>query len=296
MFDNYMEDLRLAQLIVSNKYHESDDRNYNNTSTIYRSTNELISNKKYIEMLKNKKRILSVIASGDQIINSILLGSTDIVGYDISRFPKYYLYLKLAAIKGLEREEYLDFFVGNYDNQLLNVDTYDKIRVYLPDKCRIFWDSLFDYFDSCDINDSHLLCNEVFDRDKFSDRNYYLQDDNYNKTKLKIDKVNITLYNDNIFKLVLNNNIGKFNLINLSSIIHYPKDNFGSVELGFMKYRKFLDKLPLEDNGIALSYLYSIQLYWIKYGIINEYFNDKNIQLLPFSYIDEEDGLLVYKK
>ena len=295
MFDNYKEDLKIAQLIISNHYVDNDYRNYNSTSTIYRCTNEIINCSEYINILKDKKRILSVIASGDQIINSILLGSRDIVGYDISIFPKYFLYLKLAGIKKLDKFEYLDYFVGNYYSKLMNTDVYDKIREELPSKCRIFWDGLYNSFEPFDLNESYLLCNEPFSKDILIYRNLYLQDDNYKKTRLKLDKINLTIYDDNIFKLV-NNNIGKFDLINLSSIIHYPKDNFGSIDFGLRKYREFLEELPLNENGEALSYLYRIDSFWKSNGIIDKYYNGDNFRLIPIQCDNFEDGLLVYKK
>ena len=295
MFNNYKEDLKLAQLIVSNKYIDNDRRNYTNTSAIYRCTNEMINCKEYINILKNKKRILSVIASGDQIINSILLGSNDIVGYDISRFPKYYLYLKIAGIKKLEKEEFLNYFVGSYYKSLMNTDTYDKLRDELPDKCRIFWDGLYDAFEPYDINESLLLCNEPFSKEILTIRNLYLQDDNYRKTRIKLDNINLTLYDNNIFKLI-NCNIGKFDLINLSSIIHYPKDNFGSIEVGLKKYREFLEELPLNIDGEALSYLYSIDTFWNYRGLIDKYYSGDKFRVEPIECEKINDGLLIYKR
>ena len=292
---NYKDDLKLAQLIVSNRYIEKDERNYNNSSTIYRGTNEWISSPNYLKLIENKKKILSIIASGDQILNSILLGSDEIYGYDISRFPKYYLYLKIAALKKLKLDDFLDFFVGGNDKKL-SEDIYDILSDELPLESRVFWDGLFDYFDSFDLNSSNLLSSEPITRELFVKRNLYLQGDNYNKMKYKIDNVNIKLFDNNIFKLVdrLKNNY--FDLINLSSIIHYPKDNFGDYDIGFERYRDFLLSLPLSDNGIAISYLYGVHSLWLNKGLIDKYYSGSSFQLIPISNTSLEDGILVYKK
>ena len=63
---------------------------------------EIINSRAYIDCLVDRKKVLSTIASGDQILNSILYGAKDIEGFDISVFPKYYLNLKIAAIKNLK--------------------------------------------------------------------------------------------------------------------------------------------------------------------------------------------------
>ena len=43
---------------------------FNDLSFIFRCTNEMINSDEYIEVLKDKKKVLSVIASGDQILNA----------------------------------------------------------------------------------------------------------------------------------------------------------------------------------------------------------------------------------
>ena len=282
--DTLKEDIRLAQMIVANKYFDNKSR-YNDTSIIYRGTNECVSS--YIKYLINKKRILSVIASGDQILNSILVGSKDIVGFDISRFPKYYLELKIAAIKVLNKEEYIKFFVGDRD-ELLNVDIYDLIRKEMPSKYRMFWDSLFDYFDPVLINESHLFSTEVVNRKINVRNNIFLQGENYLDLRRMLDKVHITYFNDNIFNLA--SNIERFNLVNMSSIIHYLGDNFGRKDC-HSKYREFLSNIPLFRNGIVLSYLYGTNSYWKEEGIIDRYYSD-----LELDMVRDEDSVLVYRK
>ena len=75
-----MSDLEIAQNIVSRNYQNtSNGKAFHNTSVIYRTSNERICD--YIEYLKNKKKMLSVIASGDQILNSILVNLSNIIYY-----------------------------------------------------------------------------------------------------------------------------------------------------------------------------------------------------------------------
>ncbi len=129
MNNNLNEDITIAQQIVTRE--KLPPRHYyGDISGIYRFTNEVMSSKEYKDAITDKEKILSVLSSGDQIINSILLGSKEIEGFDISRFPKYYLMLKLAALKGLNKKEYLDFFFGNIQmNYLMKIHMLSYIRI-----------------------------------------------------------------------------------------------------------------------------------------------------------------------
>ena len=275
------EDIVLAQKIICNNYNNKENTRYNENSIIYRGTNEWIASNTYIDLIKNRKKILSIIGSGDQILNSILVGSSNITGYDISRFPKYYLYLKIAALKILNKEEYISFFVGTYYDELLNIDVYDKVRKELYGEYLLFWDSIFDYFDQIEINESKLFSSEPINKYEHIRNNLFLQKDNYYKLRNKIDRINIKLYNDNIFELISKLD-EEYDLINLSSIIHYPKDNFGTNN-SFKKFKSFLYNLPLNKDGIAINYLYGTDSYW----------NKKKLKRL--SYGEPDHSILVYK-
>ena len=215
-------DITIAQKLLCNSYRLKENKTFHELSRIYRATNECITAYPYFKILNDKQSVLSVIASGDQIINSIMLGTKDITGYDISIFPKYYLMLKLAAIKTLNKEEYLNFFLGRLGKDLLSYETYEKVRVGLEGDYLEFWDSLFDYFDEYEINESSLFSNEVTNKIIFEHNNPYLRGDNFQKTKNNLENVNISLLEGNVFKLV-EQDIGTFDLINLSNILFLIK-------------------------------------------------------------------------
>ena len=79
-------------------------------SRIYTFTTENISG--YINYFDfNNKNLLTVGSSGDQVLNALLSEPEKIDAFDISIFPRYFLELKIAAIKTLTREEYISFFM-----------------------------------------------------------------------------------------------------------------------------------------------------------------------------------------
>lgn len=283
------EDILFAQKIISREIAPT-RHVFNDISGIYRMTNENVSSKEYISSIKNKERILSVIASGDQIINSILLGSIDIEGFDISRFPKYFLMLKLAAIQELKKDEYLSFFIGDIHNELFNYDVYSKIYKRLDKEYQEFWDSLFDYFDSIELIESMLFRTNIENKNLMIHNNLYLQDDNYEIIKRKIDNIDIKFYEGNIFELI-NSNMKPFDLVNLSNIINYYKvDN-----RDYKEYKSFIENIPLNDNGVILTYLINYYGYWNQYNIL-EQFSNNEYEKIGFNDDDKTDGLLLYKK
>ena len=145
------EDIAIAQQIVSLKFNNLHKKeSYHNNSFIYKFTNEEIMN--YQKYLKNRKKIFSITASSDQVLNSILEGSEEITSCDISRWPSYFYELKKAAVLSLTREEYIEFFISAHNDHLVFNDLlYDKLVDNLSEDARKFWDSLFLFFEGEDI-------------------------------------------------------------------------------------------------------------------------------------------------
>ena len=121
--------------------------------------------------------------------------------------------------------------------------------------------------------------------------NPYLDDRNFEILKSKLVNTNINFYEGNIFHLI--ESLPKsYDLINLSSIIYYIKDTYGSSP--FLEYLKFLESLPLNDDGIAFTYLYDV-LKSSKF--IVDYFSYNNVFTDKFEFDDSRyDGVLKYKK
>lgn len=275
MLDN---DIILAQRIVSGKYNNINNPEiYHDTSFIYKFSNESIID--YQKYLKNRNNAFIVTASGDQILNSILEGTTNITSCDVSRFPKYFFELKKAAILSLSKDEYLDFFLkdDNYDD-ILNDDIYDNIRNNMCDEDREFWDGLFQFFEGGEIYNSSLFSHEVVTPQLVISRNSYLKDNNYNKLQSNIEKTNINHQIGNVRDIILNEK-KEYDLVNLSSIIYYYNGN----------YKELLESIKLSDEGIILTYLYDKGK-----RNIDDVFKEKEYSFDNFS--KSGDGVMIYKK
>lgn len=274
------DDIVVAQRLVTGSYNPLRDDFYHETSIIYKTTNEDV--RSYLNLLKDKKKIFSITASGDQILNSILVGSKDITACDVSHFPKYFLDLKIAAVKSLSLEDYLNFFVMTDEENIEFSDKYyDELRSNLDKNSLEFWDHLFGFFDGDEIYNSSLFSREVYTLKHFKERNPYLEKENYKLLRKKLDDVDIKYINTNLGNSDLSFN-ESYDLVNLSSIMYYgilrdPKN-----------YLKLLENFNLRDNGMILSYVYDISKQFRKNYGSDEFRFQK--------FDDTNAGVMIYQK
>lgn len=244
-----MDALTLAQKIVRGSYiNLSSEEPFDKTTGIYRFTTEDITS--YFHHLENKKNILSVIGSGNQILNSILAGARNIDCFDISIFPEYYLYLQLASIMALSKEDYLNYFLSDDREVLFSDDLYDLVSNKLSGKYKEFWDSLYNFDDGIDIYNSLLFRQDVYYQGLEIERNPFLQDDNYDRLKhiLETESIKINTMVTNIVETKMRK---EYDLINLSNILIYY--------LNLSQFPNYLEtNFCLSPNGEIINYFFCL--------------------------------------
>lgn len=273
--------LELAQLIVRGSYINFNyNQAYGNTSSIYRFSNENISS--YFHHLQNKENVLTVIGSGGQILNSILAGTRNFDCFDISFFPEYYLYLQIASILALSKDEYLEYYFSEDRERLFCDEIYEKISKKLNHKYKEFWDTLYMFDDGIDIYNSSLFKYDLCLKKNILENNPYLQENNYEKLKsiLQTEYIKINPVVADITKVKFSK---EYDLINLSNILTYC---FKSLE----EYIDFLNNnFSLKENGEIINYFFHM----------NQDIETKINNLISTnSYVEDINGakLLVYKK
>lgn len=273
--------LELAQLILRGSYINFNyDQAYGNTSSIYKFSNENISS--YFHYLQNKEKVLTVIGSGGQIINGILAGTRDFDCFDISVFPEYYLYLQLASVLTLTKEEYLEYYFSDDRDVLFCDELYDKISPALKGKYKEFWDTLYMFDDGIDIYNSLLFKNDLFFRRNIIENNPYLQENNFEKLRSILQEESIRI-KPMVADVTASSFPTSYDLINLSNILTY---HFKSIE----EYVEFFsNNLPLKENGQTISYFFRMS---------EDIEARANELLFPNGYVEDIDGhkLLVYKR
>lgn len=248
---NY-DHIELAQNIVrGNIRNFSSTQAFIETSGIYKFTNEDIAG--YFHHFQNKKNILSVISSGNHILNAILAGARNIDCFDISIFPQYYLYLQLASVLTLSKEDYLKYYFSDDREEVFSDYFYDLIKKNMSPKYKEFWDSLYNFDDGFDIYNSLLFRQDMCLKSAAIERNMYLQDDNYDKLKhiLQTEHIEINPVVADIIKTKFEK---EYDLVVLSNILAYY---FNQEELE--KYISYLkSNFNLTTNGEIINYFYHI--------------------------------------
>ena len=219
---------------------------FDKNSFVYKKTNERLQDMP--DILENKKKVLCVIGSGDQLLNVLLSEPEKVDAFDISVFPRYFLELKIAAIKTLSREEYISFFIDDIDHR--REDYYDdlffeRIAPLLGEEERTFWQYLFDYNDWYDIYNSMLFSSEPVIKSYALTQNKYLGEEEYYKLREILKSTKIRYITSDVLELEIDD---EYDLIYLSNIDQYvDKDAYKS------KVEDFASKI----KGIIVTYLFT---------------------------------------
>ena len=173
--------------------------------------------------------VLTVLGSGDQYFSSLLNGAKNVDVFDINYLAWYHFILKYTAIKVLSYEEFMQMFVS--DN-LDNLSIYAKLRKYLPDEVKYFFDKLISLgrtFSSIKIK------NIIFDNAKMNNIPYF-NENTYYKLQSILQSSNFpAFYNCNLLD-ILKFTKKSYDVVLLSNIYHYLNNNPSD-------YHDFLSKI-----------------------------------------------------
>ena len=205
--------------------------------------------------LKNKK-VLTVAGSGDQRLNSYLLGARDVTCFDINPLTELNMELKDRAIETLTLDEFLDFFGiinGYYDeNSVLDFRLFDKFSILLDSDTYDFYNYVIQNNKGKDI---------YFDGDNLDvleKMNGYFNYENYLKLQNIIKNKNIKFIDTDVHSLSDRLNGEKFDMILLSNISDYTHHIYPEDDL--KHFRELIDRLMdnLKLYGIMqVGYIYS---------------------------------------
>lgn len=241
-----MNHIDTAQNIVRGNHNVfKKEYTFDEHSFIYKKTNERLQD--IGDILENKKKILCVIGSGDQILNILLTNPEQIDAFDISVFPMYFLELKIAAIKTLTYEEYISFFIDDIDHrkdEYYDDLFFDKISKELPEEIKDFWQHLFDFNDWDEIYNSMLFSSEPVIKNYALEQNKYLEEKEYYKLREILKNKKINYIQSNILDLDIEES---YDLIYLSNILQYVNPE---------EYKKKIEYFQDKTKGIIVTYLF----------------------------------------
>lgn len=293
MFIKYMNE-KERKLNIENV----DIDNFSDLSQIYSFTTENISG--YFEYIDFKdKDILTVVASGDHIINAFYKGAKTVVGFDINYLALIYTELKLVALQNLNYQEFIQFFMINEENDIdknkstFDYITYKSLRKYLNSNTASCWDIIYQNFgyDGYKLRNSYIF-NNKYDNNKVKfNSNLYLKDViDFNCAKENIKDKNITLINANYRNINFSNlpNSANYDIILMSNISDYIKSIY-NVEKNYLEeyMKEIVNNFKSKTNKIVCSYLYDIQNTKYRSEIDNPIFRKEVFDKLQMTYIEK---------
>ncbi|MDD3392300.1 MAG: DUF3419 family protein, partial [Bacilli bacterium] len=255
---------RALSLISDYYFNKNDDKTLKKFSSIYPFTTENIAG--YFKQIDfNGKEVLTVCASGDHILNAILLGASNVDVFDVNPLTVFYLHLKMAAIEALSYEEYINFFCYKNYNLFLypnfnsfSKTLFNKIEPFLRGDSKSFWTYLFSKEEGLAIRSSPLFSSDELHYKILSEANLYLEEANYYKLRDKIKDFPINFYQRNILDLPSIN--GKYDLIFLSNICCYLNLLYSENHLvNFKQTVLEISQMLKLDGLLYYGYLYSVE-------------------------------------
>lgn len=200
-------------------------------SYAYSFTNENIAAVWNFFNLKGNEKVLSVLASGDQIFELILKGIKNIDTFDCNRIAEYYtLGFKKTAIEVLKYDDFYELFNFKYSERNYDLEKY--IISCAEEKYKKFWQELFYNLKQQGVEASvfDFVCGDAAADLQIDKRcNYLINDKNYKKLKKNLKASNILFNYHDITQLPLE--CGKYDLIYLSNILDYYDDIFRKYDL-----------------------------------------------------------------
>lgn len=185
---------------------------------VYGFTNEFVAAYPDIYNFDNAD-VLSVIGSGDQYFTSILAGAKNVTLFDININAWHHFVLKSTAIKHLAYEEFWKFFITDGLN---NIELYLKIRDYLPQETKHFFDLLrVTKMKFSSIKLKALLLDNL-SKEEYIRMLPYLEKENYYKLQAILNKVGLPECIIKDFKDISSGNERKnYDIMLLSNIYHW---------------------------------------------------------------------------
>ncbi len=271
-----------SDIKVANRILEGYGEDYSNDkrNVIYNISTEEIDHFMPVLNVENKK-VLAVAGSGDQLLTCALNGAKSVDAFDINPFQIYFTKLKVSALKALSVGEFNDYF---YKKLIFSRSLYIKVRDYLDNSTRKFFDSL--YKNDLESKFYRLMANENMD-DSFSIIPSYTKEENYYITRNNLEKMDIRYITSDLLNIHKKTK-REYDVIMLSNIYKWLYSNkYLTAEEKKDMFMKFVNTRLinlLSDDGIIQ--LYSSANGYKEKALEEESLKNNNMGL--YTYLDNE--------
>lgn len=252
---------------------------------VYFNTNENI--KGYLSDISGKYNALTVLASGDHVLNLIYKDIFNIDSFDSNLLTEFYVFgIRYAMISKYNYKDYLSvlsIIIGKNTSLELITTIIEELLPYMDNKYRLYWKSVNEYnyklqsSNNTNLNIFYLLTLGIGKLDEIILRNsYLLNENNYNKLKTNLFKTNISFKNIDAFDLKEHYK-NKYDLILMSNIFDYMYRKFGMMYnyRNIEEYVNILESMLREKGILYLNYIYSYSINSFDRKYIMDYSNVK---------------------
>ncbi len=288
---------------------------------VYRYTNENIHGYMSKIDFTNKERALSVLASGDHVLNLIYQGIINIDTFDTNKLTYYYNFgIKVPAMMAFCYQDYLKWMKKIIEKNLSLEELNELMKPLFPfmdSQSKYYWTHLLNYNYQIQkdkpkkLNLFHMLLININNEFLNITKNTYLQsEENYNQTRENLKKAYITFHYCDCLSLGEEMKM-QYDLIFLSNIADYFSKSFNDF-WEYEKLRRFEESLkPItrQDSLIALAYLFKYHTLsnnqYRTYPIMSSKVKKEDLEdefIITFPHIDlnfpsgkVEDGLILQR-
>lgn len=249
---------KMLEKLLKNKTATNDFAPFTNYSPTYLVTNEN-QNAALKEFDVKDKDILCVTSSGDFAFNALSLGARKVVTFDINKFAKYVLDLKVATVKTYpEAKLYAGFWLSNSPDYL-SYDKFLEIRVNLSRESYDFWTYVYTFLNNANntLNNTDFFRNTIYNTNVLQERfNLYYRELYYEQLRRSILTTKIDSYDLDITKINTLKSNYQFDVVYLSNIIQYYATIKGldSKEKVYDFLESVKKELLRKDGTLVVSY------------------------------------------
>ncbi len=272
------KDIEVALQFLKGNYSA---RGKNHCDMIYGMTNEKLA--LYFKYFPIKDgNVFTVLGSGDFVLQSACFGAKSIYTFDYNPLSLHMGKLKIKSMDVLEWNEFINYYYNSNNLGYFKLKYYKKIREYLDNDTRIFWDAIYSNVRLESQITDNLIMVDSLNKNRSIDG--FLHKDNYYLTKNNLKNIDIKYYCSDVFDILSKiPNDTKFDAVFLSNIFDWM--NFEEK----IKYPLFI-KRDLDnhlDNDAMVAVHSSVN------GNIS---NVLNIVFEDVIDVDKCDKVIVYKK
>ena len=253
---NNLYEHKMLEKLLKNKTARRDFAPFTNYSPTYVVTNEN-QTAALKEFDVKDKDILCVTSSGDFAFNALSLGARKVVTFDINKFAKYVLDLKVATVKTYpEAKLYAGFWLSNSPDYL-SYNKFLEIRGNLNKEDYDFWTYVYTFLNNANntLNNTDFFRNTIYNTNVLQERfNLYYRELYYEQLRRSLLTTKIDSNDLDITKINTLKSNYQFDVVYLSNIIQYYAtiNGLDSKE----KVYKFLEEVKkelLRNNGTLVA-------------------------------------------